>query len=368
MRSIKERTLLLFSTSLIIFILLFSLLTLSQPSEKPYSWPKADPQDYGFSTIDLENAYSAAETKPYLRSILVIRHGNLLVEWYFNDGAKNKAFHIHSASKSFTSALIGIAFQMGLLESLDQKLFDFFPEYFTPDLDTRKKNITLQHLLTMTAGFNFNETGDEWFAYFSAGDWVKYAIGLPLLHNPGEDWHYSTQQTNLLSAILTKAANMSTRDFAEKYLFEPLQISIHHWHQDPQGYFTGGHEMYFTPRDMARLGFLYLNNGTVDATEIVPSEWVHNSLQDYASGRVDEGMGSSFYRDTGYGYQWWLQEISGYDTFSARGHGGQFIVCVPQLDMVVVTTATGTIVDTYPNQYIRIFDLICDILYAVDLD
>ncbi len=303
---------------------------------------------------------------PFLRSVLVVRHGNLLVEQYFNDGTKNGAFHIHSASKSFTSALIGIAFREGLLESLDQKLFDFFPEYFTPNLDPRKKDITLKHLLTMTAGFNFNDTGDEWLSYASAEDWVKHAIELPLLHSPGEDWHYGTPQTNLLSAILTRVANMSTRDFAEKYLFKPLQISIRRWYQDPQGYYTGGHEMYFVPRDMARLGFLYLNNGSIDDEQIIPSEWVQESLQDYAGGRVDEAMRSSFYRDVGYGYQWWLQKLSGYDTFSARGLGGQHIVCIPELDMVVVTTATGTVFDTYPDQFIQMIQLIRDILQAVD--
>lgn len=367
MKSFKAKIILI-PSSLIFLIITFPVPTLSRSYESPYEWPEADPEDYGFFVSHLESTYSIADHMPYLRSMIVIRHGILVIERYFNDGTKNGAFHIHSASKSFTSALIGIAFREGLLESLDQKLFDFFPEYSTSDLDPRKMNITLKHLLTMTAGFNFNDTGDEWLSYASAENWVKYAIELPLLHSPGEDWHYSTPQTNLLSAILTRVANMSTRDFAEKYLFKPLQISIRHWHQDPQGYYTGGHEMYFVPRDMARLDYLYLNNGSIDGVEIIPLEWVQESLQDYAGGRVDEAMGSSFYQDVGYGYQWWLQKLSGYDTFSARGHGGQFIVCIPQLNMVVVTTATGTVFDTYPNQYTEMIQLIRDILQAVDSD
>ena len=368
MRSLKRKIILIFTSGLIFLIITFPFPTLSRSFEIPYEWPEADPEDYGFITSSLETVISGAENMPFLRSVLAIRHGILLVEKYFNDGTRNGAFHIHSASKSFTSALIGIAFREGLLESLDQKLFDFFPEYSTPNLDPRKKNITLKHLLTMTAGFNFNDTGDEWMSYASAKDRVKYAIELPLLHSPGEDWHYGTPQTNLLSAILTRVANMSTRDFAEKYLFKPLQISIRRWYQDPQGYYTGGHEMYFVPRDMARLGFLYLNNGSIDEEQIIPSEWVQESLQDYAGGRVDEAMRSSFYRDVGYGYQWWLQKLSGYDTFSARGHGGQFVVCVPELNMVVVTTATGTVFNTYPNQYTQMIQLIRDILQAVDSD
>ncbi|MFW9855987.1 MAG: serine hydrolase domain-containing protein [Candidatus Thorarchaeota archaeon] len=195
---------------------------------------------------------------------------------------------------------------------------------------------------------------------------VKYAIELPLLHTPGEDWHYSTLQTNLLSAILTRAANMSTREFAEKHLFTPLQISIRYWPQDPQGYYTGGHEMYFVPRDLARLGFLYLNKGVIDGKEVVPSDWVHESLQDYAEGRVVEGMRSSFYEKVGYGYQWWLQKLVGYETFSARGHGGQFIFCIPKLDAIVVTTASGTVFDTYPNQYGQMIDLVTSMIVTID--
>jgi CubicO group peptidase (beta-lactamase class C family) len=367
MRSFKAKIILI-PSSLIFLIITFPVPTLSRSYESPYEWPEADPEDYGFLVSRLESTYSIAEHMPYLRSMLVIRHGILVIERYFNDGTRNAAFHIHSASKSFTSALIGIAFREGLLESMDQKLLDFFPEYTTPDLDPRKKNIKIKHLLTMTAGFNFNDTGDEWVSYASSEDWVKYAIELPLLHSPGEDWHYSTPQTNLLSAILTRVANMSTWDFAEQYLFEPLQISIRYWHQDPQGYYTGGHEMYFVPRDMARLGFLYLNNGSIDEEQIIPSEWVQESLQDYAGGRVDEAMGSSFYWNVGYGYQWWLQKLGDYDTFSARGHGGQFIVCIPELDMIVVTTATGTVFDTYPNQYTEMIQLIRNILQAVDPD
>ncbi|MHA2166711.1 MAG: hypothetical protein ACXAAT_12695, partial [Candidatus Hodarchaeales archaeon] len=135
MRSNERRIILIVSSSVIILIISFSLLTLSRTNETPYEWPEADPEDYGFITSSLETAISKAENMPFLRSVLVVRHGNLLIENYFNDGTINGAFHIHSASKSFTSALIGIAFREGLLESLDQKLFDFFPEYSTPNLD-----------------------------------------------------------------------------------------------------------------------------------------------------------------------------------------------------------------------------------------
>jgi CubicO group peptidase (beta-lactamase class C family) len=343
-----------FALCFLILIISFPIPVLSYSIESPYEWPEANPDDYGFTSTERSSCYSRAEDMTYLRSVLVIKQGHLLSEWYFNDGSRTEAFHIHSASKSFTSALIGIAFREGFLESLDQKLVDFFPEYFTPDMDQRKENITIKHLLTMTAGFDFSEGIEQWTSYANSENWVKHAMELSLLYNPGDVFNYGTVQTNLLSAILTRAAGMSTRDFAEEYLFNPLGISIGHWHQDPQGYYTGGHEMYFVPRDMARLGYLYLNNGSIEGEQIIPSEWVQESLTDYRD--------ADLIWTRGYGFQWWLQYVSGYYTFSARGLGGQYIFCIPELDMVVVTTATGSLFDFNPDQQPAIEQLIGTIL------
>ncbi|MFX0065651.1 MAG: serine hydrolase [Candidatus Hermodarchaeota archaeon] len=116
---------------------------------EPFPWVEGHPEDYGFDATKLDWIHQAVENMPYLRSVLIIRHSTLLVEWYFNDGSKDVAFHIHSASKSFTSVLIGIAVKQGLLTNLDQKMLDFFPEYDTSQLDSRKRDITLRHLLTM---------------------------------------------------------------------------------------------------------------------------------------------------------------------------------------------------------------------------
>ncbi len=329
-----------------------------------FEWLEGEPEDYGLKWNNLAASYLEAENMPFLRSVLIVRYGTLLAEWYFNDGNRFTAVDTKSASKSFMSALIGIAFREGFLTDLDQKMLDYFPEYVTPELDPRKHDITIRHLLQMKAGFNFNDSAEDWIRYSGSLDWVKYAIELPLSHNPGEDWHYCTPQTNLLSAILTKASNMSTRAFAEQFLFDPLNISIAQWYQDPQGYYTGGHEMYFTSRHLADFGLLYLNNGSFNGTQIVPSEWVQESIQDYSEGRVETdvamtgGEESDFYKGTGYGYQWWLKEMRGFDSFSARGLGGQLIFCFPELDLVIVTTATGSLLHTYPGQFEGILDLI----------
>jgi CubicO group peptidase (beta-lactamase class C family) len=271
------------------------------------------------------------------------------------------------------SAIIGLAIREGIITDLDKKMMDYFPEYEYLNLDPRKYNTTIRDLLQMKGGINFNDTHEDWIQYAHSPDWGKYALELPLVHDPGESWHYSTPQTNLLSIIFTKESGMSTKEFADTHLYEPLGIHPAYWGQDPQGYYKGGHEMYFTPRDLARFGLLYLNNGSIDGKQIVPKEWVLESTTDYAGVLVEEdiamteGVRSTFYRGTGYGYQWWTKEIDGYWSYSARGFGGQFVYCFPELEMVVVTTASGDVDDYYPEQYSAIINLIeYNIMAAID--
>ncbi|NHJ48303.1 MAG: serine hydrolase [Asgard group archaeon] len=309
-------------------------------------WWIGDPEDFGFDEARLQLAYNWASYQPYMRSVLIVRHGVLVAEWYYNDGGRYTAHHIHSSSKSFMSAIFGIAHEMGYIPDLDKKMMDYFPEYAYLNLPAWKYNITLRHLLQMKAGLEFDDSADAWRAYAGSSDWVKYALELPKSHDPGEDWDYATPQTNILSVILTKATGMSTKEFADLYLFEPLGITIDHWSQDPQGYYCGGHEMYFTPRDMARFGLLYLNNGTLDDVEIVSKDWVLESIENYEYGNIIEEIFSYIPKDTaGYGYQWWTATFSGHFCYMTRGCCGQVIYCVPSLDLIVVTTATGTVMD-----------------------
>ncbi|MFW9915321.1 MAG: serine hydrolase domain-containing protein [Candidatus Thorarchaeota archaeon] len=324
-----------------------------------YEWNISTPEEYGTDSEQLARAFLEATNFANLYSILLIRNGTLIAERYFNGASKDDAFHIHSVAKSFTTTLVGIAFQEGYLTSLDQKLMDFFPEYASPDLDPRKYNITIHHLLSMTAGFDFPENTANWTAYTGSSNWVKYAIELPLRHSPGADWAYSTPHTNLLSAILTKATGMNTRAFAEKYLFSPLQIAVNHWHQDPQGIYTGGHEMYFAPRNLARLGLLYLENGKIDGQLILSAEWLEKSLGDFTNGSLkeyEEATGGWIsISDMAYGYGWWLgtmnhimalnQTTPLYEVYYAMGLGGNFILNIPELNVIIVTTASGTIFD-----------------------
>jgi CubicO group peptidase (beta-lactamase class C family) len=274
--------------------------------------------------LEVLNSFAHLE---YISSLLIMRNRFLAVEQYYNHQNQESAHHVHSVSKSFTSALVGIALDEGYLTSLDQKLMEFFPEYASKITDQRMYDITLKHLISMKAGFEWDETENYWREYAGSPDWVEYALTILLKNDPGTRFDYSTPQTNLLSVILAKATGQPTKQFAERYLFGPLRISAAYWYQDPQGYYTRGHEMYFIPRYLIKFGYLYLYHGVFNGKQIVPSNWINQSVQNYAS----DGA-------SGYGYGWWTDIMSDYSVYAAIGRGGQYILVVPELELIVVTT------------------------------
>ena len=289
-------------------------------------WKTAAPEEYGFDTNALAAAIQQApQICPQLHSLLVVRQGRLVVERYFNQTSEKDAWNVKSASKSMISALIGVALEQGYIRSLDQPAIDFFPEYRAQLDDPRKSRITIRHLLTMTAGLEWSENGPITFRWLRSRDRVGFTWKSKLVAEPGTRWNYSTATTHLLSAILTKATGTNTLAFARRALFDPLGASVDRWDQDRQGYYIGGSEVYLTPRDMAKFGYLYLNRGRWDGKQIVPESWVQASTEQSNSAQ--------------YGFLWWMDTFEGRPIYFAQGFGGQHIVVVPHLDVVVVTTA-----------------------------
>lgn len=273
--------------------------------------------------------------KNYVQSFLVVRNGYLVAEQYSSPAGQYLHASIASVTKSFVSALVGVALREKYIDSLGQKLVDFFPEYFTSATDSRKRNITLEHLLTMRAGFDYIETQDHSTIFNDGTDWMKESISLRLLYNPGQTFSYASPQTHLLSGILTKATRMSTRDLADKFLFTPLNISALSWPKDPQGYYFGGSGMEFYPRDLARFGSLYLNGGRTDNESVIPAEWVERSTRAQVYLNVTWGE----IQNVQYGYLWWTGLWRNDSLFMAVGYAGQFIIVAPRLQMVVVVTS-----------------------------
>ncbi|MFC1502389.1 serine hydrolase domain-containing protein [bacterium] len=349
--------------SVVVSFILFILACDTNPiTETPdyFVWNTTPPDMQGMDPQVLDSAFTQAQQTGYIDGLLVIRNGFIVGEDYYNGYTKKSPHTIMSVSKSFLSALTGIALQRGYIDSLEEKVLDYFPEYIFPGMDERKYLITIRHLLTMRMGIP-GESEDNYGVYnsiYSSDNWIKTTIEYPLVFTPGERMRYNTFQTHLISATLTKASEMSTLDLARILLTNPMNITIDGWEQDPQGYYFGGNSMFFTPREMAVLGYVYLNGGRLNNVQIVPQEWVELTLSPSTNNGPNEW---GAWKNYNYAYLWWLGQMNSYDLFMAYGYGGQFIICFPDLDLIVVTTANNMV---YPDastiQEWAIFDIVAD--------
>ena len=292
--------------------------------------------------------------KPFINSLLIVRHGYIVYEAYFNAYDHSRLNDVHSVTKSVTSALVGVAQANGKLTDLDLTLADALPEYFADNQNADKRDITLRHLLMMRSGIEFDE--DELYAAVHNNpegektwlerDLLTYAFSLPMAHQPGEAWYYSTLDTQLISAIFQRSTEISLEDYAVEVLFAPLGIKDYEWEQDAAGYTIGGGLLQLTSRDMAKFGYLYLNNGQWESQQIVPSEWVKLTTTPQGDGYY----GDKVLPIEWYGYLWWTWKpewFSGYRSIWAEGYAGQAISIFPDLDMVVVITTNS---DVTPEQ------------------
>lgn len=293
------------------------------------SWSFSEPEDQGMDASVLDSGLDHLAKNSTISSALIIRNNTIVKERFYNNSAANHSNNIHSSSKSMFPALMAIALDQGYINSFDQKIMDFFPQYAS-SFTGSKRNITVYDLLIMSSGFKWTEDETE-YEIEGEDDWIKAILDLDLEFEPGEEFKYCTGNTHLLSAILTKATGMSTCEFAHTYLFEPLGIDAEHWGRDPQGVFSGGYNLYMRPREMARYALLFLNDGQSNGEQIIPSWIVTESRKEVWSEKDVED-------DYGYGELWWLITIDGYDSFIGWGYGGQFMLIIPDLNIVTIIT------------------------------
>lgn len=264
-----------------------------------------------------------------LHSVLVVRHGKVALEAYARGFSAEAPQPINSCTKSLTSALIGIALRKGLLQSIEQRVIDFFPADGADD--PRKASITIAQLLGMTSGLAWDEwespnASDSLLKMEKEPDRVGFVLSRPLEAVPGSRWNYNTGGSEVISAILQKVTGKKEADFARENLLGPLGITSAIWPTASDGTSFGGYAVRMTSRDMARFGYLYLREGRWMAIEIVPASWVREST----ARRMDALEGQ------GYALHWWVTPFGGYD---ADGYGGQRIFVLPVYDLVVVLTA-----------------------------
>ncbi|MHA1937439.1 MAG: serine hydrolase domain-containing protein [Candidatus Thorarchaeota archaeon] len=304
-------------------------------------WKVSTPAEQGLDPDLVAKMYFNAAKLDTIYSLLVIKNGHLVAEKYFNEGSVNQKALMQSASKSYISTLIGLALEQGCLTSLDQKLIEFFPEYGDEITDPRKEEITLRHMLQMRAGYPWEETHPDLFSAMFAGDNPPLMVHFPLTADPGTTFQYSNTTTAWLAAIVSRSCDTNLKAFSEEYLLEPIGAEMgDFWPNKYDDYYPLFH---FSARDAAKYGLLYLNHGEFSGEQIVPADWVHDSLQTYSqdvsSGAPQSGKIGRYFRDIGYGYQWWSARVGDHHFNYAAGHGGQLIVLLHELDMIVVTTA-----------------------------
>jgi CubicO group peptidase (beta-lactamase class C family) len=308
-------------------------------------WKTSTPEAQGMDSGMLVHALQKIdEQKLELHSLLIIRNNYLVTEVYYYPYNKDIRHDTQSAGKSFTSTLVGIAVDKGFIKNEKQKVLDFFPNEVFENMDKYKERITIEDLLTMRSGLDwpnvywFSTTPKFYLNLYHSDDWAKYILDRRVSFTGG-GFNYSFADSHLLAEILAKATKEDVFEYAKRHLFNPLGIKELFWPKNPQGIPIGAGGVNITPRDMAKLGCLFLYNGVWDDNQIVSREWVQKATKK---------------RDIyGYGYQWWILQEG---IYAALGYGGQCIYVVPQKNIVIVTT--GSLSDNTDAKFM--FEIITD--------
>lgn len=299
-------------------------------------WQISTPEEQGLEPMLVAELYHDAAELETLYGLLVVKNGYLIAEDYFNEGSVGQKALLQSAAKSITSALVGLALEQGCLSSVEQKMIDFFPDFADRIVDPRKREITLRDMLQMRTGYPPEESDQALWEAVWSGDYVHLVADFPLTSDPGTEFQYSNLTAHWLGIIVARACDTDLKSFGQEHLFDPLGSEIGDWKKDLDGYNWAAGEIHLSARDAAKFGMLFLNDGQFEGNQIVPADWVRDSLQTYSEDAYDN-VGE--FRDIGYGYQWWSAKVGDHEVNFAWGHGGQLIVLLDDLNMVVVVTA-----------------------------
>ncbi len=292
-----------------------------------------------------------------IHSLLIVSRGKLVFEEYFNGLKTNLArytgetgfdlddtHNLASVTKSITTTLFGIALDRAHFESVDQKVFDFFPEHAgLLGEDSRREGMTIEHLMLMTSGMRWNdevvpytEPENDMVRMFSSDDPIGFALATPLYSLPGTDFEYCNANTNILGEIVARATGERLDAFSSTHLFEPLGITDFEWQMISEDVVFASGDLRLRPRDMAKIGLLFLEQGMWEGEQVVSSEWVRTATSRFITPDGPHGWAD------GYGYGWWHWDLAAaggvHPALMASGWGSQWIVVLPEDDMVFVTT------------------------------
>jgi CubicO group peptidase (beta-lactamase class C family) len=346
-----------------------------EPVDLGDGWPTAELSEVGLDAqpfIELIDEISAADERA-VHGILVVKDGRLVLEEYFDgyrfdyddpqfrgDRVEYDALtrqNLMSVTKAVTGALVGIAIDEGHVAGVDESVVAYFDQYdgLSPG---EKDKITVEHLLTMTSGLEWNEwdvpltdaDNNDLIQLFIVDDPIEYILAKPLEHEPGTYWYYSGGDVNLLGEIFKRSTGTSIDEYAQTHLFEPLGITDYQWRYLNTDVVYAAGELELRPRDLAKFGWLYLSDGRWNGTKVISSTWIENSIREHVSipGRSADG--------DGYGYQWFTQryEHNGQtiDAAIRTGWGGQAVVVFPSLDTMVVLTGGDYVLQTQVSELV----------------
>lgn len=329
--------------------------TYQVPAKAEDSWEIAALYEEGIDSGKIDELIRSILNKRFknIHSVLLVRNGKLVLEEYFYGYQRDTKHELHSVSKSITSILVGIAIDQKKIPGVGEKVYEFFPEYKGSRWIDQKYNIAVEHVLTMSAGIDWDEQShrltdrrNDIVAMIYGDDWLEYVLNKKQIEAPGKRFNYSGGLNVLLGGIIKNSSDLYADKFAEKYLFGPLGISDYRWGRHPDGTINTQGGLSLRPRDMAKIGYLFLKGGRWQGRQIVSRTWVAESTKAHLPA----------YFGLKYGYQWHRggADVNGqiHETFFAWGRGGQFIFVLPEFDLVAVFTSRP-----YDNAYGVFFPL-----------
>lgn len=324
------------------FLFFLAACTTAQDSNNSINGWQISQEKYDTALIETLKREIDKNSYRQINSVVVVKDGKLLIEKYFNGSGRNQTHDPHSVGKTFASAVLGIAIHEGYIKSADQRLKEFYNLREYQNFSEKKEEVTLENLLTMSSGFegddnNPNSLGNEENMY-PQNNWVRWTLDLPMAadRNPGDSSIYFTAGVVVLGDIIYQSVPEGLEDYAHQKLFEPLGISNYQWQHTPQNVANTAGGIQLTPLDFAKFGQLYLSGGKWKNEQIIPKEWVNNSLIRHYETSFD---------NNGYGYLLWNKKYQvgdkSYNTFYCSGNGGNKIFIFKELNTVIVITASA---------------------------
>ncbi len=298
-------------------------------------WQKSTPEKMGMDSEKLVKILDKIESSS-IDSVTIIRNGYLVLDAYNYPYQPGRLHAILSCTKSITSSLIGIAIDQKFIQGVETPILGFFPNEMIHVNPDEKKHITLHHALTMTTGIDFQDSHlYRWKnlkKLYQTKNWENFVLNQPMKHAPGVNYEYSNITSFLLSAILQTATEKKVSEFADEYFFGKLGIDHYIWNEHSSGINFGYGSIRMNNLDLAKIGYLYLNNGRWENEQIISNQWIKESTSSHVK-NIKNGCGDVY----DYGYQWWVKTEN---LLSAQGKGGQYIIIDKKNNLVVVFTSS----------------------------